>query len=151
MSTVGVGTLLVDGTDLKALTGITVNSIELYAPGTRRGANDTVPGRRGQLGAPKVWDAYAFSAMITVSGGSGAEMSANLRAAATALAGDGGLVTLTRRLPTATDPFYVDHSAAGEYVGMTAFALLNPVTGRTELQFLNLDGAWYDGTAWLTP
>src|SRR5438876_10421661 len=104
-------TLLVGSTDIQSLAGILVEDMSgLFAPGRRRGQNDTIPGRQGQLGAPKVYDAYAFSIPVTVlpddsSGvapateqGRRAQVIANLRAANAILAGTNGLVTLTRRL-----------------------------------------------------
>ncbi len=154
-------TLLVDGHDLRTLPGIIVESLELFAPGRRRGENDVIPGRPGALGFGGPFEAYAFAVAVTVTpaDAGGVEpatdvgrrvlMLDNLRGLAAALAGAGGLVTLTRRLATATG--YDAHTAAGQYVDGLAVELLNPETGSTELQFVNLDGAWWDGTTWLVP
>lgn len=144
-----VDTLLVNGVDVQSLAGITVTRLDLFAPGLRRGSDDVVPGRRGQVGAALVYDAYAFSVEILVSGSTHAEMVANLAAVGAALATSTGLVTLTRRLSTSGG--HVDHTASGRYVGITAVELLNTESAQTELQFVQLDGAWNTGTAWLVP
>ncbi|SRR6266705_1141473 len=156
-------TLLVGSTDIQSLAGIVVEDFSgLFAPGTRRGQNEVIPGRQGQIGAEKVYDAYAFSIPITVlphaSDGSvssnlqarRAQVIANLRAASAALAGTNGLVTLTRRLSDSATT-YVSHTCAGEFVQGLGMTLLNVETGQTELQFVNLDGAWWNGSAWLVP
>ena len=145
-------TLIVDGVDVQSLTGITVTRLDLFAPGTRRGSDDVIPGRQGVVRAPKIYDAYAFSVEILVEGATRAEMVANLAAAGAAIGGGSdGDVTLTRRLSTTGG--YVDHNANGEFVGWTAIDLLNPQTGATELQFLNTSGAWTpdSGVTWLVP
>lgn len=156
-------TLLVDGTDLSTLTGVTITDLTgLFAPGTRRGADDVIPGRRGQVGAQLPYDAYAFTIPVLLDDGypTGGGLALNLRRGvflshlrtlATALDGTNGLVTLTRRLTSTDGTGYYTHTAAGRYVGTTAIAMLNPAAGTTELQFVNLDGAWYDGAAWLVP
>jgi hypothetical protein len=158
-------TLLVGSTDIQSLAGIVVEDFSgLFAPGTRRGQNDVIPGRQGQLGAPKVYDAYAFSIPITVlpyaSDGTmastlqarRAQTIANLRAASAALAGTNGLVALTRRLSSGASS-YVSHTCSGEFVEGLGLTLLNTETGQTELQFVNLDGAWWDAatSTWLVP
>lgn len=152
-------TLIVDGADLQALTGITINDLDLLAPGTRRGSDDIIPGRDGQLGAPLPLDAYSFSVPITVDGGTDpglharrATMLATLRAAIADIGGmtTGGLVTLTRRLAKVGGG-YDEHTAPGRFVAANTFSLIRWDTGRTELEFVNLAGAWSDGTDWLVP
>jgi len=143
-------TLLVDGTDIQAIDGVIVNEMELFAPGVRRGSNDVIPGRRGQLGAELAYDAYAFSVMVTIEGPSRVDMIANLRSVAAACAGTNGLVTLTRRL-SKSGGGYDTHTAAGQFVQGLGISLLNPQTGQTELQFVNLDGCWFDASAPTVP
>lgn len=149
-------TLLVDGTDIKALSGVVVNSIDYFAPAKRRGDNDTVPGRQGQIGHSKPLDSFSFSANITVKVTSGAtvnlrrvNMVANLRAFMKSCRGDGGQVLLQRVLMTG-ESSTTTTEALGEFVGANSFSLLNYQTGKTEVEFINLDGAWSD-TAYTTP
>lgn len=149
-------TLIVDGVDLQNIAGITVTNLDgLLAPGTRRGENVVVPGRRGAIGVPKVYDAYEFAVGITVDGGDGTAqarrvtMLARLATLSAALDGDGGLVTLTRRIANSTT--YVEHTASGEFVDGLQVTLLNADTGETELQFVNLDGAWFASGAPTVP
>lgn len=143
-------TLFVGSLDLHMIPGVIVERLDqLHAPGTRRGLNDTVPGRRGQLGVRKPLDAYAFAIPITIypTGENGTiaqrrAMTLNtLRATMAALMGTGGLVTLTRRLTTATGDLMT--VAAGEFVDGLAIEWLNAEAGRTELNFVNLEGCWY--------
>lgn len=142
-------TLLVDGTDIQALTGVIVTRLELHAPGDRRGENVHTSGRRGAIGVPKVYAEYEFSVGIVVEGTSRADMLANLNAAGAILDGDGGLVTLTRRLSSGGS--YIDHTAAGQFNSGLAIAILNESTGQTELSFTNLDGCWFASGAPTTP
>jgi hypothetical protein len=132
----------------------------LFAPGTRRGEDDVIPGRRGQVGAELPYDAYAFSipCAFTFETGDGtgvldARIAAlgSLAGLAGQCAGNNGLVTLTRKLVAFNDDGYVLHTAAGRYVGGSGAQFLNPYNWTTELQFINLDGAWFDGDNWLVP
>lgn len=142
-------TLLVDGTDVQSLTGIIVTSLELWAPGDRKGENVHTSGRRGAIGVPKVYAEYEFSVGIVVEGTSRYDMITNLNAVGAILDGDGGLVTLTRRLSTSGG--HVDHTAAGQFNSGLAAAILNEVTGQTELSFTNLDGCWFASGAPTVP
>lgn len=145
------GTLLVDGSDVFELPGLTVEGIDLFAPGRRRGDDDEIPGRRGALPASGLqYAAYAFSVQVRVQGESSAEMVANLRAVIADLSGTDGLVSLTRRLASIGGGF-TEETAQGRFVGSSGFQFLNWETQRTELQFVNLDGAWFDGSAWIVP
>lgn len=149
-------TLLVDGVDIKSMPGVVINGIDFFATGAKRGSNDTIPGRSGQLGAAKPLDAYTFTVHATVrpilSNGTSpatvdarrALMIANLRQLSRSIQGlnTGGQVLLTRRL-TSGEGTYVDHTAFGEYVHTTALHLINYHNGRTDLEFINLDGAWH--------
>jgi hypothetical protein len=144
-------TLLFDGTDLQSLTGVVVGDLSgLFAPGTRRGDHDTIPGRPGQLGAELPYDAYSFSIPITVLGDTRFEMLTRLRAVGAALAGTGGLGVLERRLDDGAGG-YDAHTANGQFASFNTFSLLNPKTGQTELTFVNLDGAWFDSGAPTVP
>lgn len=139
-------TLLVDGHDLRAMTGIRVyGDMQLYAPGTRRGSDDVIPGRAGQIGAPGLpLDAYAFTVPIFVSGATRGAMVSTLHTLASQLNGvnQDGLVVLTRRLANADDSGYDEYTANGRFVSGLSLQVLNPITGQTELQFINLDGLW---------
>lgn len=147
-------TLLFDGTDLQNLDGIALEQDLgwIFAPGTRRGSHDTIPGRQGQLGAQLPYDAYSFAVPITVLGDTHHEMLTILAGVGAALAGTNGLGTLERRLDDGAGG-YVAHTAAGQFASFNSTSLLNPATGRTELTFANLDGAWYDAgsSTWLVP
>jgi hypothetical protein len=156
-------TLIVGSTDLQSLDGIMLGDLSgLFAPGTRRGSNDVIPGLRGHVGAEKVYDAYAFAIPVTIlpQNSSGvvpstyaarrALMITNLRALSALLAGTNGLVSLTRRL-SKTGGGYDTHTANGEFIAHNGFSLLNETTGRTELQFVNLSGAWFDAGAPTVP
>jgi len=144
-------TLLVDGTDIRGLTGVkVVGAMDLFAPGTRRGSHDVIPGRAGQVGAELPYDAYSFSIPVRIFGATREAMIANLRAVGTLLAGTNGLVSLERRLAKVGGG-YDAHTAAGQFVTGLGLSLLNPATGRTELQFINLDGAWFDASAPTVP
>lgn len=155
-----VDTLMVDGTDLQSLTGIVVQDLSgLFAPGTRRGSNDVIPGRDGQVGAALPLDAYSFSIPIVVDGGTDpdpvarrAVMVANLRAAVAAVGGQstGGLVALTRRLGKVGGGYDI-HTADGQHVALNTFSLMNFDNGKTDLEFINLNGAWLDGSTWIVP
>lgn len=146
-------TLLVDGTDLHSLTGVSVvGFMDLYAPGTRRGSNDVIPGARGQVGAELPYEAYTFHIPIQVKGATREAMVANLRAVGTLLAGTNGLVTLERRLAKVGGG-YDAYTAAGQVVTAFSINLFNFALARTELQFVNLDGAWTpdSGATWVVP
>lgn len=155
-------TLLVNGIDIQSFPWLIVEGLAgLHSPGTRRGSNDTIAQRRGQIGARLELDAYAFTVPITVlpidaSGATSRDlvqrralMLDNVHQLARLLNADDGLVTLTRRFSTATG--HVDQSANGQLVDGLAFELLNADTGRTELQFVNLDGCWYAAPTTIAP
>lgn len=152
-------TLLVGGTDIRTLTGVKiVGQMNLFAPGTRRGAADVIPGRRGQLGAELPWDAYAFSVFITVGDkdgnpcGTQAQMTVNLAAIGTLLAGTNGLVTLERHL-AAIGGGTTAMTAEGQFVAGLNLSTSRLNFGQAELQFINLSGAWTPdaGTNWVVP
>lgn len=144
-------TLLVDGVDIQAISGIVVTNLDgLLAPGERKGDNVPIPGRNGVLGVPKDYADYEFSIGIRVEGDTRWEMIATLRTVAAALDGDGGLVTLTRRLADGPGT-YVEHSAEGQFNNGLQIALLNAATGDTELSFTNNDGCWFDDSSPTTP
>lgn len=144
-------TLLIDGTDVRALPGVVaVGFIDgLYAPGTRRGDDDTIPGRQGQLGVLLPADKYLITVPISVAGSTTAQLNANLHSIGSAVAGSGGLVTLTRKLANGSG--FDSHTANGRFVQGLQFTLMNWTTAQTDLQFYNLDGAWWTGTSWRLP
>jgi len=138
-------TLLIDGKDLRTdFDGLrVVGDMNLFASGNRRGQDDTVPGRRGQLGNPNLpFDAYPFSVTVDVEAETQGQLYARLAALGDGVVGTNGLVTLTRRLAAPDDASTIDYTAAGRFVLGTSLQLWNPFMGRTELQFINLDGAW---------
>ena len=150
-------TLLINGTDLRGITGLKIiGDMNLYAPGTRRGSDDVIPGRRGQLAAPGlVLDAYSFTVDVQIQGATRGQRNARLASIGTTLVGTAadGLVTLTRRLANSADTGYDTFTAQGRFVAGLSFAILNPYTGKTQLQFLNLDGAWLrtSDSTWVVP
>lgn len=144
-------TLLIDGNDLRAdFPGLSIlGDMNLYAPGTRRGSDQVIPGGTGQVPVPGLpLDAYAFSVFVKIQGATRGEKEARLRTLATVLMGTNhdGLVTLTRRLANAADDGYDECTAQGRFVTGMAFALWNPYSGKTELQFINLTGGWRRST-----
>lgn len=150
-------TLLINGTDLKSLPGVVLADLSgLLAPGRRRGEDLRIPGRNGVIGVADLpYAEYSFDVQIRVLphnvDGSipdgvqarRAKMLANLSAVAVLLSP--GLVTLTRRVSDGASS-YAEHTAAGRFVDGLQAALYNPVTGRTVLQFINLDGCWRDSS-----
>lgn len=148
-----VDTLLIDGTDVEALPGvIAVDYIDgLFAPGTTRGDDDIIPGRRGQLGVGGLpLDRYLITVPLWVSGANTATLNSNMAALGLVVRGTGGLVTLTRRLTSSGG--HVDHTAAGRFAtGLTPTGERNHEAVALQLQWYNLDGAWWDGTTWLVP
>lgn len=148
-------TLLVDGTDLRTLDGVTItdrNLVSLYAPATRRGQHDVIPGKRGQLGAELAVDAYTFTVPVAVTGTDEADLEQNLSVLASTVAGGstGGLVSLARRLAKVGGG-YNTHTASGAFAGFANFNVPGPLDIEVDLQFINLDGAWFNGTYWQTP
>lgn len=146
-------TLIVDGTDLRTLDGVIVtdpNFLSLYAPGTRRGGHDVIPGERGQLGAELPVDAYNFAVGVAVSGTDEADLEQNLHALASACAGTNGLVSLERRMAKVGGG-YDTHTASGAFNGFANFNAPGELDIEVDLQFVNLDGAWYNGTFWQFP
>jgi hypothetical protein len=140
-------TLLIDGHDIRTdFPGMRVfGDMNLYAPGKRRGDDQIIPGMTGQVPVPGLpLDAYTFSVFVIVQGATRGAKEANLRALSTVLVGSAhdGLVTLTRRLANAADTGYDECTAQGRFVSGLSFQVMNPYTGKTELQFVNLTGGW---------
>lgn len=138
-------TLLIAGVDIQTVPGLVVEKFfGLHRDGPYRGSNITLPGRPGQVGVPKLRDAFTFDVGVVVLPAVGtanarADFCANL-ATLFARMTAGGLMTLTRRLSTVGG--YADSTCNGEYAGGSAVDMLNPVSGRTVLTFSNLDGFW---------
>lgn len=158
--------LSINGTPIEGFGVMVTDYSGLFAPGTRRGDDDVIPGRRGQVGAELPYDAYVFSIPVTFANERDPVWTphdfriVSLQALASMgayLAGNNGLVTLTRTLSAQVgvggeyEAGIVEHTAAGRYIGGTAVTFLNPYNWTTELQFINLDGAWFDGEDWLVP
>lgn len=147
-------TLLINGVDLQSLPLIVADFAGLHAPGTKRGANIVVPGVAGEIGTAKVYDAYTFDVPVTIvpdyADGSTpltsfdrrAQYLANLAKVQTAI--DVGLTTFTRKL-AAVGGGTTSMTCNGEYIAGLAVTMLNHNSGKTILQFRNLDGAWTDG------
>jgi hypothetical protein len=140
-------TILIDGHDVRALTGVSVVGYinGWFAPGTRRGSSDVVADADGELGAALPLAAYLLRIPIQVQGATEDAMVTNLLALGALIGGTttGGLVSLTRRHVPASGPT-VDHTAPGRFVTGLADAILNPQTGRSELQYYQLKGYWLD-------
>jgi hypothetical protein len=156
-------TLFVDSTDLQALDGVVFAEgaiAGLLAPAIRRGSNTPVPRKAGEPAAPKVIDAYQFTIHVVVTPttetnnllNNRAQVLANYTALLAALAGNGGVVTLTRRL-TASATTHTDATAAGEFLGAANLQWPDLETIEVDLQFKNCDGRWWDATSstWLVP
>lgn len=143
-------TLLFAGTDLRALTGVTVSDLSgIFAPMTRRGTHDVIPGRAGWLGSGLPLDGYNFDVPVVVGGETHHEMYVNLAALGVVLQGSNGLGQLERRIDNGSGG-YVAHTANGAFGGLNP-TLLDLQTGQLMLTFANLDGAWWTGTAFITP
>lgn len=146
MTVAFLDTLLVDDNDIRAIDGIKVVGFisGLFAPATRRGDDTVLPGEDGELGEALPLAKYVISAPIMVLGDTRGERNDNLRAAADLLGGlsSNGLVTLTRRIAKGAADLYDEDDAPGRFIGGLTFDILNPNTGRTELQWYNLAGGW---------
>lgn len=143
-------TLLIDGHDIRAMTGVrVVGFMELFAPGDRRGDPDVIPGKNGELEAPLPRAKYVMSVPIRVLGATRGERNDNLRALAAICEGNQGIVPLWRRIATGSGDDYVQHTTTGQFITGVSLSLLNDTTGTTELQFYNMRGGWWDGSAWI--
>lgn len=143
-------TLLIDGHDIRTMTGVrVVGYMQLFAPGDRRGDDDVIPGLRGELGARLPRAKYVLSVPIRVYGATRGARNDNLRALTTICEGDMGIVPLWRRIATGSGDSYIQHTTTGRFITGASLALMNDTTGTTELQFYNLRGGWWDGAAWI--
>ena len=147
MTAPGPDTLLIDGYDIRsAFAGVSVvGQLNLFAPGARRGSDDVVPGRTGQLPNPQLrLDAYEFQVTVQITGANRGERNARLHSLASVLNGTAqdGLVTLTRHLANSTNDGVDVYTANGRFVHGLSMQLFNPFMGRCDLVFLNLDGGW---------
>lgn len=145
-------TLLVNGTDLQTLVIITDPNC-LRAPGIRRGDPDVVPLRRGRIGADLALDSYPFTVPVAIAGTNAADLEANIAALGVLLAAGtivGGRVSLERRLPKAGGG-HNSFTAAGFFEGFANWSFPGDFDVAVDLQFLNLDGGWFDGTNWIVP
>lgn len=143
-------TLLVDGNNLRSYGNVT--KLDIYAPGTRRVENDTIRKRRGVFRATApVLDAFGFTVSMEILGTDDADLYSKQAALGLAVAGDSGNVALTRRVPKATSPFYLEHTANGQFVGFAGWEHINDCSVKVDLQFLNTSGGWLSGSTWLVP
>lgn len=140
-------TLLIAGTDLQTITGVTITDLSgLLAPGLRRGNDDTIPARAGALRADLPLDAYSFTIPVTVSGTDWAATVNNFRALATVLYNDGyGKFQMTRRLAKVGGG-YDAHTAKGRFTGFANTTIVHGTEHAidVDIQLLNEDGCWLD-------
>jgi hypothetical protein len=131
-----VDTLLINGTAVDADPRIQVESFDdFHRDGPYRGDNLTIPGMPGVVSFVKVREAYVMDLPIAIMGSSRADFLDALADLRTLIGAD-NIVTLTRRLTGG------DTACTAEYIAGQEVTLLNSITGRTTLSFLNLDGAW---------
>lgn len=144
-------TLLINGHDVRTMTGIrVVGYMELFAPGDRRGGDDgVVPGSDGELPERLPRAKYVMSVPIRVMGATRGERNDILRTVSAICEGDHGIVPLARRIATGSGDDHVQHTTTGQFVTGLSLTLLNDTTGTTELQFYNMRGGWWDGSAWI--
>lgn len=142
--------LLFDGTDIETLC-IVRDFSGLKAPGLRKGpVGIDVPNRAGVIGVPGLpYAEYAFSIPIFLDGDTEEEYEASYDAISAVLLGPSGdgLGSLERHMPK-TGGYWAD-TANGRFVADTSYTLFNGTAGTSELQFVNLDGAWLRGTDWV--
>jgi hypothetical protein len=135
-----VDTLLINGTAVDADSRIQVTDYSAFhKDGPYRGENLTLPGMPGVVSYAKVREAYVMDLPIAILGSDRTDFIDALADLRTLIGAD-NLVTLTRRLTNGGGS--VDTSCTAEYIAGQEVTLLNPVTGRTTLSFLNLDGGW---------
>lgn len=144
-----LNTLLIDGTDVYDLPGVfAVDFIDgLDAPGTTRGDDDVIPGADGQLGHGLPVDRYLITVPLWVQGTSAADLNANVRAIGPLVTGARGLVTLTRKLDNGAG--FDSHTAPGRFATGLGLSRVSDTVGSMDLQFYNLNGRWFDGSAWI--
>lgn len=141
-------TLLVDTADLRTLTGVTVLHMDLDAPWTRRGDDEVIPRRDGDVGVQLPLASYTFTVGVLVKATGGATFAENRAALAATIQGTRGLVALERRYPATGMSPYKAMTASGRFLGALNFTM-DPglLQGVAELQFKNLNGGWWDSVA----
>lgn len=148
-----VDTILIDGHNVRALTGCRVVGLidGIYAPGTRRGdpADGVVGGADGALGSQRPLDYYIITIPLWVEGATSGARNANLRALGPLLTGTNGLVTISRVIDTATTPD--THTAPGQFITGLSPQQMNSRTGRINLQYYQLAGFWLGGSTKYVP
>lgn len=143
-------------TALSDFRGVVVEKYPFVGDSARRGDNDVIPGRYGQIGATKPLDSYSFSIPIGIMGidtnglfpNSVEEQRmwalVNLRGLIRALSPFHGLVNLKRRIQNYGETYpYYEQTCNAEFVAGSALDFFVPEAGKTELEFINLDGCWY--------
>lgn len=132
-------TLLINGTDIQSITGLTVEDFSaLHAEGEYRGDNLVLPGRPGAVSYLKVRDAFVMDFPVALAGDTRDDFLGVLDAVRALCPTN--LNALTRRLTNGAGS--VDDYCDAEYLAGQAVDLLNSATGRTVLSFLNLNGEW---------
>ena len=154
-----ISTLLFGSVDLSATDGLIAFDLSgMWAPMTRRGDFDTIPGRDGQLGYELPFDAYQFSVSAVLSGSTEVELNTRLLALGDALGSTGGLGTLTRRLASAGGT--TEYTAAGAFGGFSGLQFTGQAVDGPDawemtfdLSFTNLDGGWKrtSDNVWVRP
>lgn len=146
-----IATLLIDGHDIRtAFPGLrVVSTMNLYAPGGRKGEDQDIAGADGVVPVPGLpLDKYAFSFWVQAEGASPGAKEALIRSVASVMNGANhdSLVTLTRKLINVTNDGYDQCYCNGRFSTGLAFDTLNPATGKSEFQFTNLNGYWRRST-----
>ena len=148
--------LLVDGQGVREVDGLIITGPikGLWAPGERRGEDDVVPGRDGELGSQKPLAAFVIEIPIRILGANRGERNDNLHELGQLITGidNGGLVQLVRRRATnGTSGDYLQTTARGRYLTGLSVDVVNPTTGAASLQYKNLSGGWFNGTRYTYP
>lgn len=148
--------LFIDGVSIRGLTGLTIVGAMrgFWAPGERRGDDDPIPGRDGELGSRKPLAAYVIEVPVKILGANRGDRNDNLHALGGLITGQdtGGLVQLKRRRATnGTSGDYLESTARGEYLTGLSPDIVNPYTGFATLQYRNLSGGWFNGTSYVYP
>lgn len=148
-----VETLKVGGTSILTVPSLQVEDWSgLIAAGGFRGDNITYPGVAGEATYTKVRAAYDFTIPLHLGpeDGSGnvaatealrrAQMLSNYAALQALFTTN--VVSLTRVMSSAVDPFHVDTTCNGEFLGFTITEAIAEDVVRGVLLLRNLDGVW---------
>lgn len=148
-------TLFIDGHDIRTLTGLKITGPikGLWATGERRGDDDPIPARRGELGAELPLAKYVIEIPVRIFGANRGVRNDNLALIGSLIGGQSGngLVTLKRRRATGSADDFLEHTARGRYITGLSMEQVNDLTGRVTLQYWNLSGCWKDGSTVIYP